>query len=148
MNLNVEGILLSWARASSLIDCVDRVAHGRTWVDPELVRHLAMADRCPQAASSLTSREGDIAQLVSRGLRNKEIARQLNLSEGTVKMHLHHIYEKLRVGGRTQLALSMAAAIAQMPTSGKGEHPAPKRNGKISASVAATIAAYQPKALS
>ena len=51
-------------------------------------------------------------------MRNKEIARELHLCEGTVKMHLHHIYEKLRLGGRTQLALSTAGACAPMPVSG------------------------------
>ena len=65
--------------------------------DPNLLRHLAMRERPSQIASSLTPREDVIAHLVSRGLRNKEIARELHLSEGTVKMHLHHIYEKLRL---------------------------------------------------
>jgi hypothetical protein len=46
------------------------------------------------------------------------VARELHLSEGTVKMHLHHIYGKLRVGGRTQLALCMAGARAGMRESG------------------------------
>jgi two-component system nitrate/nitrite response regulator NarL len=109
LDVDVQGILLNWASARSLIDCVESVARGRKWIDPELMRCLVMAGRRPQAASSLTARESDIAQLVSQGLRNKEIARQLHLSEGTVKMHLHHIYEKLGVGGRTRLALSMTA---------------------------------------
>jgi DNA-binding NarL/FixJ family response regulator len=109
LDLPVKGILLSRARARRLIDCVESVAHGQTWVDPELV-HLAMAERCQQTVSRLTSRERNIAQLVTHGLCNKAIARELHLSEGTVKMHLHHIYEKLRVGGRTQLALSIAGS--------------------------------------
>ena len=69
-------------------------------------------------ASNLTSREAEIARLVSRGLRNKEIARELHLSEGTVKMHLHNIYEKLHLGGRMQLALWMAGACARRSVSG------------------------------
>ena len=74
-----------------------------------------MRERPSQIASSLTPREDVIAHLVSRGLRNKEIARELHLSEGTVKMHLHHIYEKLRIGGRTQLVLSTTRASARIP---------------------------------
>jgi len=115
LDLDVQGILLSVACARSVIDCVESVRHGRKWVDPNLLCHLSMGRRLPQIVSSLTSREAEIAHLVSRGLRNKEIARELHLSEGTVKMHLHHIYEKLRLGGRTQLALSTTRASARIP---------------------------------
>jgi two-component system nitrate/nitrite response regulator NarL len=48
--------------------------------------------------------------LVSEGLSNKEIGRRLNISDGTIKVHLHHIYEKLEVSSRTALA---AVAISQ-----------------------------------
>ena len=109
---------MNTACARSVIDCVESVRHGRKWIDPNLLRHLAMAERPSQIASSLTPREAEIARLVARGLRNKEIARELHLSEGTVKMHLHRIYDKLRLSGRTQLALSTAGACAPMPVSG------------------------------
>jgi len=117
LDLHVEGILLSAACTTSFIDCVESVHHGRKWVDPNLLHYLAMAGRgrALESASSLTSREADIAHFVSKGLRNKEIARELQVSEGTVKMHLHHIYEKLQLGGRMQLALSTAGASARMP---------------------------------
>jgi DNA-binding NarL/FixJ family response regulator len=128
LNLNVEGVLLSAACVRSVIDCVESVCHGHRWVDPNLLRHLAMAERPSQIASVLTSREAEIACLISRGLRNKEIARELHLSEGTVKMHLHHIYEKLRLGGRTQLALSTAGAFARMPERHK---PAPEEGPAV-----------------
>jgi two-component system, NarL family, nitrate/nitrite response regulator NarL len=118
LDLNVEGIVLSTACARSIIDCVESVCHGRKWIDPNLLRHVALAERPSRIASVLTSREAEIAYLISRGLRNKEIARELHLCEGTVKMHLHHIYQKLRVGGRTQLALSTARAWAGMPVLG------------------------------
>jgi DNA-binding NarL/FixJ family response regulator len=111
-DLDVEGILLSTASAESVFDCVQSVRQGRNWVDSNLLRHLAMGGRSSQVTSNLTSREAEITHFVSRGLRNKEIARELHLSEGTVKLHLHHIYDKLRLGGRTQLALSMAGMRA------------------------------------
>ena len=117
LDFDVEGILLSAACARSVIDCVESVRHGHKWVDPNLFRHLARAEQPLQIASSLTPREAEIAHLVSRGLRNKEIARELHLAEGTVKMHLHHIYGKLHFDSRTQLALSTAGACAQMPVS-------------------------------
>jgi DNA-binding NarL/FixJ family response regulator len=118
LDLNVEGILLSAACAQSFVDCVENVCHGRKWVDPDLLRDLAIADRPSRIANVLTPREAEIANFISRGLRNKEIARELHLSEGTVKMHLHHIYEKLRLGGRMHLALSTAGACARFPVSG------------------------------
>ena len=58
----------------------------------------------------LTPREREIALLVCTGPSNKHICRQLNLSEGTVKIHLHNIYEKLAIRNRTQLAVLAAAA--------------------------------------
>ena len=112
LELDVEGILLGAACASSLLQCVESVCQGRRWVDPDLLRHLALAEQTGQIASRLTKREADIANLISRGLHNKQIARELNVAEGTVKMHLHHIYEKLHLRSRTELAL-LATARAE-----------------------------------
>ncbi|MBV9532462.1 MAG: response regulator transcription factor, partial [Bradyrhizobium sp.] len=53
-------------------------------------------------------RERQIMQLVCEGLLNKDIARQIAVSDGTVKVHLHHIYEKLAIQNRTALALLAA----------------------------------------
>ncbi|WP_245322822.1 LuxR C-terminal-related transcriptional regulator, partial [Bradyrhizobium valentinum] len=58
----------------------------------------------------LTDREREIMSLVSEGLSNKAIARRLNISQGTIKVHLHHIYQKLEINNRTVLA---ALAISQ-----------------------------------
>jgi len=62
----------------------------------------------------LSLREMEIAHLVSQGLRNKEIAHRMNIAEGTVKMHLHHIYEKLQITSRTELAL-IARSTLELP---------------------------------
>jgi DNA-binding NarL/FixJ family response regulator len=61
--------------------------------------------RVKRAAGALTPREKEITRLVSAGLRNKEIAVKLFVSEGTVKTHLHHIYEKLKVRNRIELSI-------------------------------------------
>jgi two-component system nitrate/nitrite response regulator NarL len=58
----------------------------------------------------LTDRERQIMALVSEGLSNKEIGRRLNVADGTIKVHLHHIYQKLEISNRTVLA---ALAISQ-----------------------------------
>lgn len=57
-----------------------------------------------KVAPTLTDRERQIMRLVSEGLSNKEIGRRLNLTDGTIKVHLHHIFEKLDVTNRTALA--------------------------------------------
>ena len=57
------------------------------------------------AERALTPRQREIAMLVAEGLTNKQIARRLNLTEGTVKLHLHSIYSKTGVQGRTALAI-------------------------------------------
>jgi two-component system nitrate/nitrite response regulator NarL len=54
---------------------------------------------------SLTVRERQIIEVLSDGATNKEIGRQLNLAEGTVKVHLHRIYRKLGIANRTALAI-------------------------------------------
>jgi two-component system nitrate/nitrite response regulator NarP len=53
----------------------------------------------------LTRRELDIVRMVAIGARNKKIAEQLGIAEGTVKMHLHTIYEKLQISGRVELSI-------------------------------------------
>jgi two-component system nitrate/nitrite response regulator NarL len=64
----------------------------------------------PERCLTLTERERQIMHLVSEGLSNKEIGRRLNVSDGTIKVHLHHIFEKLQISNRTSLA---ALAVSQ-----------------------------------
>jgi two-component system, NarL family, nitrate/nitrite response regulator NarL len=56
-----------------------------------------------QASQGLTYRQVEIIRLIVQGLSNKEIGRQLNISEGTVKIHLHKIYMRLGLRNRTSL---------------------------------------------
>ncbi len=70
-------------------------------------RNIAVTDN---ALTVVTDRERQIMRLVSEGLSNKEIGRRLNIADGTIKQHLHHIYQKLEISNRTVLA---ALAISQ-----------------------------------
>src|SRR5262249_60615353 len=63
----------------------------------------ATTDTSEKTLAVLTKREREIARLVSAGLQNKEIGRQLNLTAGTVKVHLHNIFQKLAINNRTTL---------------------------------------------
>ena len=68
--------------------------------------------------NALTSREREIVQtLASGGLSNKDVGRRLNLSEGTVKVHLHNIYQKLGVKTRTALVALAHSELLSMERS-------------------------------
>jgi two-component system, NarL family, nitrate/nitrite response regulator NarL len=97
----VDGVLTRNASAATLLECVNSLQEGRPWLDPDLLQQVP---RSEHTEHNLTSREREIVHLVAFGMSNKEIARQANLSEGTVKTYLHHILAKLRLGNRTQLA--------------------------------------------
>ena len=106
--LNVDGIVVSNAQVRQFLLCIESVAGGRRWVDPNVLSFVF----APQTTSqdSLTVRERQIVEGVVRGLRNKEIAREMSLHECTVKMHLHHIFDKLELESRTQLVLAFSKA--------------------------------------
>jgi ATP/maltotriose-dependent transcriptional regulator MalT len=61
-----------------------------------------MAPRAVSTADALTRREGEVLQLIGRGLSNKEIARELSLSTATIKHHVHGLLGKLKVARRSQ----------------------------------------------
>ncbi len=67
-----------------------------------------MSDQIVTSQSKLTAREREIAQLATRGLANKAIARELCLCEGTVKLHFHHIFQKIGVRNRTALMVALS----------------------------------------
>jgi two-component system nitrate/nitrite response regulator NarP len=110
MQLGVNGIVLKDGAEELLLKCLDVVRNGRRWIDRQLLeraldRTLTPAGAEPDPMLALSARERAVVQLVAQGLRNKEIAAELNLTEGTVKVYLHKIYERLGVSNRTELAL-------------------------------------------
>jgi len=104
----VDGIVLKEETPRQIIRCVRKVAAGERWLD-ESVSHRALDAMlrreagAARAAKVLTHREIDIARMVARGLRNREIAEALFITEGTVKVHLHTIFEKLGITRRMEL---------------------------------------------
>lgn len=103
----VNGIVLKDSAADDLLACLDAVAHGGRSIPPELLqRALDLSlDGARGPLASLAPREREIAALVATGLRNRDIAARLGMSEGTVKVYLHGIYQKVGVENRTELAL-------------------------------------------
>jgi two-component system nitrate/nitrite response regulator NarL len=115
-----KGIVLKDSAPDCLIDCVRDVAAGKQWFPIDLVETALQRDTERRTAGlgflqQLTERERQIVLLVAEGLSNKEIARRINLSEGTIKIYLHKVYEKLEVPNRTALT---ALAIVYRQQSG------------------------------
>lgn len=105
----VAGIVLKETAPRVLLQCVRAVAAGEQWLDPKMVDAAVEATARRDAAletatKALTRREIDIVRMVATGARNREIGEKLGISEGTVKMYLHTIYEKLGVSGRVELS--------------------------------------------
>lgn len=98
------GYLLKDAPREELFAAVRAAAEGRTVLSPAVASRLVSAVRAP-AAEPLSAREREVLALVARGTSNREIARELFISEATVKTHLTHLYAKLGVRDR-------AAAVA------------------------------------
>lgn len=100
---NVDGIVLKESATDMLLVCLSAVQAGRQWIDREAMARalqlLAQGADLPR----LTPRQTDILALVARGMRNREIAEELGMSEGTVKAHLSSVFEKVGVSSRTEL---------------------------------------------
>lgn len=93
------GYLLKDAAPSDIVDAVVRAAAGETVLSPALAQRVVARMSRPRA--QLSAREVEILEAVARGLGNREIARELFISEATVKTHLVHVYTKLDVESRT-----------------------------------------------
>jgi DNA-binding NarL/FixJ family response regulator len=110
LRLGVRGVVLKEMAPEMLVQCVRTVHAGEQWLEKRSVgraleKMLRREAGARQIARLLTPREIEIVRMVTAGLRNKEIAEKLSISEGTVKIHLHHIYEKVHVDGRLELTL-------------------------------------------
>src|SRR6266481_1051787 len=110
------GVILKDVALETLVQSLRQVACGHRLPLPssdQVVprereqRDVAIAEN---VLTVLTDRERQIMALVSEGLSNKEIGRRLNIADGTIKVHLHHVYQKLEISNRTVLA---ALAISQ-----------------------------------
>lgn len=102
------GIVLKESAADTVASCIREVAAGRRWIPEEALKEFmeSTATELLEIApilKSLTTRERNVLQCLIEGLSNKEIARSLGLSDGTVKVHLHNIYEKTGANNRTSL---------------------------------------------
>jgi two-component system nitrate/nitrite response regulator NarL len=105
------GVLPKDMALERLVQSLLQVADGRKLLPPLRSDQLISRDKgnIAIAENALTDRERQIIALVCEGLSNKEIARRLNIADGTIKVHLHNVFQKLEISNRTLLA---ALAIA------------------------------------
>jgi DNA-binding NarL/FixJ family response regulator len=104
LQAGARGILRKTAEMSVILACLRTVASGRSWMEESVFGELGRGERYPR--SELTAREQQVLELVEQGFKNKEIALDLGIRPGTVKIHLKHIFEKTGVRGRYGLALN------------------------------------------
>jgi two-component system, NarL family, nitrate/nitrite response regulator NarL len=105
LQLGVQGIVYKNVDPRNLTRCVREVHAGRKWADPRLTSQFSDRSNGGPVLNTLTRRQFEVARAAVSGLSNKELAQQLGVSEGTIKNHLHAIYERLNVDGRLALLL-------------------------------------------
>jgi two-component system NarL family response regulator len=93
-----RGYLFKDMARKELINAIRAVANGKRYIPDQVGRRIA--ESLPR--TGMSSREVEVLQLVAAGLRNKEIAHQLGVTEATVNAHIKHILEKLNASDRTQ----------------------------------------------
>ncbi|NIP85527.1 MAG: response regulator [Planctomycetales bacterium] len=109
MALGARGYLLKNVNRDQLLTAIVQAAAGEVLWQPDELRKGASNPAPPRmsldSADWLSDRELEVLQLLAAGLRNKEIAQQLQVSSETIKEHVHHILRKLSVTDRTQAAI-------------------------------------------
>ena len=108
LQFGVRGVVLKEMAPKLLLECLRQVHAGRQWLEKDsasramakLVRREAMTR---EVARLLTPREIEVVRHVGLGMSNKEAAAALGVADGTIKIHLHNIYEKLNISRRAEL---------------------------------------------
>jgi DNA-binding NarL/FixJ family response regulator len=113
LRLGVNGMVLKNNEPQSLLQCIDAMVRGEDWFEDAVIDQLIAHQQRPDRGSgtslikiqSLSAREREIAERVAQGSRNREIANEFGITEGTVKVHLHRIFRKLDIASRGELML-------------------------------------------
>lgn len=102
----LHGVIDTGTTPELFLKALEAIRSGQVWIDNRKIKaliHHPEAARRPSARESLSKRERDIVLLISQGLRNRQIAERLCVSEQTVKAHLSRIFKKCSVTSRAQL---------------------------------------------
>lgn len=113
LNTGANGYILKGVGGQELVDIINRLYRGESYITPQLAARMlteiktgsAIKTESQDIFSELTAREEQILESVSRGLSNKEIGRELNITEKTVKHYVTNVLQKLQVRNRVEAAL-------------------------------------------
>lgn len=109
LELGASGYIPKTSSAKSLTNAIRFVVSGETYIPSSLTSAMARSERKGQA-SNMTAREMDVLRGICKGETNKEIARELGLTEISVKMHVRSVFSKMNVSNRTQVAMISVAS--------------------------------------
>ena len=115
LRAGAKGYLLKGATTDEIARAVRVVAAGGSALEPRVAARLVAEVSGPRGAGSLTARERQVLQLIAAGLPSKQIARELSISERTVKFHSHSLLRKLGAENRAQ-AVAVAAERGLLET--------------------------------
>ncbi len=108
LRAGARGVVVKSAHPASLLQAIRNVSIGLKWLDPKLQERLTSPDSILPSPhvrwESLSNRERQIAELVLQGLRYKDVAASLHISDHTVRNHLRNIFTKLHISSRVELA--------------------------------------------
>lgn len=105
VRFGVSGVILKVMASRLLIQCIRTVAEGGRWIEKDSEARPVQRTTMDPHGTGLSPREIEVVRMVSRGMRNRQIAQELFISEATVKVHLHNVYEKLSLKSRVELGL-------------------------------------------
>ena len=112
LQMGAEGYVLKDAEPAVLIEAIRNVYNGQSYIQPNMTKELVkefnrvtLHEKEKSDENNLTTREIEVLELIAEGMINKEIAKQLYISEKTVKNHVSNIFKKLDVSDRTQAAI-------------------------------------------
>jgi len=116
------GYMLKNTESDELLNAIRAAAAGQVRLSPEALARLTAEIRSPESPEKLTPRETEVLRLLAEGRANKEIARDLGITEQTAKSHVHSILAKLGMLSRTQAAL-YAARLGLVSVDQVGQRP-------------------------
>ena len=113
MRAGVDGIISKDGAEDDLVNVLEVVHSGERAISPKFLQRaldLSLKPETQGPLAKLNPRERKIAALVARGMRNRDIGEEMGIGEGTVKVYLHTMYQKLDIDNRTELALLAVSA--------------------------------------
>ncbi|MCC6940623.1 MAG: response regulator transcription factor [Novosphingobium sp.] len=113
MRAGVDGIISKDGAEDDLVNVLEVVHSGERAISPKFLQRaldLSLKPETQGPMAKLNPRERKIAALVARGMRNRDIGEEMGIGEGTVKVYLHTMYQKLDIDNRTELALLAVSA--------------------------------------